>query len=279
MWSLHYEALSYIFLLVLWIVLRRHAVVAATGVLLSVLVWSSPLFARSIPSIAYTLPYFAAGVAMSWVHDQYGTRPLGAAVSALGLIASAAFGLQFYGFAVFGAYLVVYLGERRNIGSGIASAVGDCSYGLYLYGWPAEQMVKQMTGTESAGVLVLLATPLAVALALASYHIVERPAMNSRGAVLAAISHFLEMWSIGRGRYASWGTQAGFVLMAIFILTSTYRWWYFLESLGLIPPERRRGIRGRDGRGGLLFTCRREICAAAQVVRVVWTSLLFTNPP
>jgi len=234
LWSLHYEALSYVFLLVLWIVLRSQSTAAAAAVLLSTLVWFSPVFAQRLLSIGFTLPYFAAGVAMSWVHDKYGTRHLGAVISASCFVASAALGLQFYAFAVFGAYLIVYFGERRNPGSAIASTIGDCSYGLYLYGWPAEQMVKQLTGTASAGVLFLLATPLAFALALISYHAVERPAMGARGAVLAAISRPFETWSADRAWYASWGARAGFVLMATFILTSRGRWWYLLWSVGLI---------------------------------------------
>lgn len=234
LWSLHYEALSYVLLLVLWLTLRSHSMVAAAGVLLSSLVWTVPVFTTWLPSVAYTLPYFASGVAMSWVHARYGTRPVGAVVSVAGLIAAAAYGLDAYAFAVFGAYLVVYLGERRNIGSALAARIGDCSYGLYLYGWPAEQIVEQMTGTTSALLLFALATPLAFVLAAASYHSVERRAMKARERVDHLISRAVARAAGGRARYASRGATVGFVVAATWILTSRIRWYYFFESVGLI---------------------------------------------
>ncbi|MEQ1573690.1 MAG: acyltransferase [Vicinamibacterales bacterium] len=234
LWSLHYEALSYILLLVFWMSLRSHTLVAAAGSLLTLLVWCSPVVAKRIPSVAYTLPYFSAGVAMSWFQAKYGTRRLGAVISALGLIIAAAYGLQAYAFAIFGAYLVVYFAERKNAGSKIALAIGDCSYGLYLFGWPAEQVVKQLTGTESALALFLLATPLAFLLALLSYHAVEKPTINARAPVAALISRGLSKVFGARPGYASAGAKLGFIVMATFILTAKSRWWYFFESLGLI---------------------------------------------
>ena len=53
----------------------------------------------------------------------------------------------------------------------------DLSYGLYLYGWPAAQLVQQFS---PGGPLhnVAWATPLALALAAGSWFVVERPALG-----------------------------------------------------------------------------------------------------
>jgi peptidoglycan/LPS O-acetylase OafA/YrhL len=244
LWSLHYEALSYIFLLAVWISVRTLPRLTAGLVVLSVLVWTVPAVEQRLTSIEYTLPYFSAGVAMAWFYERYGTRPLGAAIAAIGLIAAAAVGWQAFAFAPLGAYLVVYLGERSNVGSRLAATIGDCSYGLYLYGWPAEQIVKQFTGTESPMTLILGATPLAFAFALASYHLVERPAMNAKRSVANAVSASWA-WMVGRhAGAAALGSRIAFVLAATLILTAKARWWFFMQSLGLIVLS--------AGLGGLL---------------------------
>src|SRR5262245_38359444 len=183
LWSLHYEALSYVFLLVLWMVLRGSGAVAAISGIIAGLTWAFPAAAaRYVPSISYTLPYFASGILMHWIYRTYGTSGLAAACSVGGLVLSAVAGIPTYGFALFGAYLIVFAGERPNVGSTLAERVGDCSYGLYLYGWPAEQAVKQLTHTTSPWVLFTLATPLAFAFAAVSCHLIERPAMRMRAA-------------------------------------------------------------------------------------------------
>jgi peptidoglycan/LPS O-acetylase OafA/YrhL len=234
LWSLRYEALSYVFLLALWLSLGRHSRVAAAALALSVAVWTFPAVAGRLLSIGYTLPYFSAGVVMSWFYGKYGTHVVGAAISLAGLVVAAMYGWQLYAFAFFGAYLVVFLGERPNIGSAIAARLGDCSYGLYLYGWPAEQIAKQVTGTDSVLVLLLIATPLAFACAVASYRAVERPAMNARVAVTGFISRTINAVLGERQRAAAWGAKLAFIVSATFVLTAEVRWWYFFESLGLM---------------------------------------------
>ncbi len=79
----------------------------------------------------------------------------------------------------------VFFGERQNPASKLAAKVGDCSYGLYLYAWPAEQILRQFTGTTSPFWLFLGALPLAGTLAFLSCHLIEKPAMKRRGAVAA----------------------------------------------------------------------------------------------
>ncbi len=71
------------------------------------------------------------------------------------------------------------------------AAKGDYSYGLYLYGWPVTQaIVFALPWMTVAGVLTLT-LPITAALACASWHLVERPALRARvpgpkaGAVLA----------------------------------------------------------------------------------------------
>jgi peptidoglycan/LPS O-acetylase OafA/YrhL len=120
--------------------------------------------------------------------------------------------MQPYAFPVCGAYAIVFTADRPNLGSSIAAKVGDCSYGLYLYGWPAEQMVKQLTSTNNPWLLFIMSVPLAFAFALISCHLVERPAI-ARAASASHVSdprwgacaRLVDRQSSARRWHSSWG--------------------------------------------------------------------------
>jgi len=55
----------------------------------------------------------------------------------------------------------------------------DLSYGIYLYGWPAQQLVQQFIAPQGTPWQnVAWATPLALLLAAGSWFLVERPALR-----------------------------------------------------------------------------------------------------
>jgi peptidoglycan/LPS O-acetylase OafA/YrhL len=175
LWSLSYEVLSYLFLLWLWILLRRPLLVAGVAGLAALTAVLGPIANNMMPGIAYTLPYFSGGVIMYVIHQRFGTRPRLAWLS-LGLIcASALVGFQHYAFAIFGAYIVVFLAERPNIGSHFTQRWGDLSYGAYLFGWPIEQLVQQLTGLDSGWQLFACCLPVVFACAAVSWWLIERP--------------------------------------------------------------------------------------------------------
>jgi len=232
LWSLRYEAQTYVFLLLLWTLSGEARVVACLIAVIAILTRTLPPVAEAITGVAFTLPYFAGGVVMNWVHRRYGTNLYGAGVSMALLLLACAFKLQLYAFALFGAYLVVFLGERRNPGSRIADRIGDCSYGVYLYGWPAEQMVKQLTLTTDPMRLLALAVPVTFLLALISCHVIERPAMRPKRAVAAWIASWVASYSPRRA--AVLGAKASFVVGTTMILWSAERSWRFLESMGQV---------------------------------------------
>jgi peptidoglycan/LPS O-acetylase OafA/YrhL len=178
LWTLSFEVLSYLFLLWLWALLRRPLLVAGAAAAAALATIVSPLATQWMPGIFFTLPFFAAGAVMYVVHDRFGTTRTLAAMSLGLLCASALIGLQSYGFAVFGAYIVVFLAERPNIGSRFAHRWGDLSYGLYLFGWPVEQLMQQLTGVRSGWQLFIVSLPIVVACAAVSWWAVERPCLS-----------------------------------------------------------------------------------------------------
>lgn len=236
LWSLHYEAWSYVFLLFVWTLVPSTGAAAAVAVALAVLTRVFPQSGDWIASVGYTLPYFAGGVLMHWVHRRFGVTGAGAAACAVLLVMSGVIGVQIHAYAVLGAYLIVYFGERPNVGSTIARKFGDCSYGVYLYGWPAEQMVRRLTGTENPWLLFAIALPLAAVLAWVSFHAVEKPAMARRAVVATRIKSAVHrvLGSLRSPRAGVAGAKVGFVVMTALLLASEVQWWYFAESMGQI---------------------------------------------
>jgi len=82
-------------------------------------------------------------------------------------------------FPLFGCYLALWLARTRRLPVIPAARFGDLSYGIYIYGWPAEQGVVWLLGGRAAWWQVfLLALPAAAALAFLSWHLVEHPALR-----------------------------------------------------------------------------------------------------
>ena len=58
---------------------------------------------------------------------------------------------------------------------------GDYSYGTYLLAWPVQQTVMVLVAPTSPYVLFAMALPLTLLLAVASWHLIERPALRLKG--------------------------------------------------------------------------------------------------
>jgi peptidoglycan/LPS O-acetylase OafA/YrhL len=232
LWSLRYEALSYVFLLLVWALVPSSGLLAGVMGATALVAWLYPS-ASFLTSIAYTLPYFAAGVVMHWAYRRHGTRPAGALLALVLLLAASLLGIQLYAFAPLGAYLIVFIGERPNPGSWLATKIGDCSYGLYLYGWPAEQIVKQVTQTTDPMSLFALALPLAFGCALVSYHVVEAPAMRLRKTAASSLKRLvLRLLDLSGGArpVAVLAARGTFAVAAALILARG-EWWLFVASM------------------------------------------------
>jgi peptidoglycan/LPS O-acetylase OafA/YrhL len=231
LWSLRYEALSYVFLLLVWTICRSATLATWVVVAVAIGTWTSPFVTAHVLGIAYTLPYFAGGVLMQWVHARYGTNRTMAVASAFLLVMASVFHLQTQAFAVLGAYLVVFFGERQNPGSKLAGKIGDCSYGLYLYGWPVEQLVRQLTGTTNPMFLFVTALALTWALAFLSCHLIEKPAMKHRRALASWLRSAFARLFRGALTPATVGLKVAFVAGAAFLLTAGH-WWLVIQSVG-----------------------------------------------
>jgi peptidoglycan/LPS O-acetylase OafA/YrhL len=82
---------------------------------------------------------------------------------------SFAFGLAEAAFVFWFAYRTRWHGYNR---------FGDYSYGIYLWGFPAQQVIAHHFPTAAPLTNAALSLPLATALAVVSWHLVEKPALS-----------------------------------------------------------------------------------------------------
>lgn len=77
-------------------------------------------------------------------------------------------------------YIIVLVGSLRPGRILKITALGDVSYGAYIYTFPIQQVIVQYIGGITALEMLALSTPLAWLAGLASWHLVERPANGLR---------------------------------------------------------------------------------------------------
>lgn len=84
---------------------------------------------------------------------------------------SAAFIPAYFALVAYGTFWLAFRGQRALIQR------TDLSYGLYLYGWPAQQLAF-LAGATGVATNILLATLIALACAVASWRWIEAPALT-----------------------------------------------------------------------------------------------------
>jgi peptidoglycan/LPS O-acetylase OafA/YrhL len=136
-------------------------------------------FFQLLSGWGWLVGFFAAGMLLYRLRD---TRIFDGRIALLafaGLILSVPLRQFIPLFPVFGCYLALVLALSRRLPIIPAARFGDISYGLYIYGWPAEQAVIWLFGGRAAWWQVfLIGLPIAAALAFLSWHLVERPILR-----------------------------------------------------------------------------------------------------
>src|SRR6266542_4174647 len=105
---------------------------------------------------------FIAGIALfAWHPDWFPVHP------ELAVVRHLAFGFALGAFALHPALRIAAFNR-----------LGDYSYGLYVYAFPVQQMLIYRSNDISPTVLFWTAFPLTLALAVASWHLVEKPMLE-----------------------------------------------------------------------------------------------------
>jgi peptidoglycan/LPS O-acetylase OafA/YrhL len=134
---------------------------------------------QNIGGWAWLLGFFAAGMVLYRLRDKPVLDGRLAVLAVIGLVASVPLRLFILSFPIFGSYLVIYLARHPRLPAIPATRFGDLSYGLYIFGWPVEELVAWAAGGRIAWWQeFLLSLALTSVLAVLSWHLVEQPALR-----------------------------------------------------------------------------------------------------
>lgn len=184
LWTLKYEAESYLVLALIGLsgLLRRPLVLLA-GALATVAaaqVAAALGASHGLVTVLQTFlgffQFFIVGATLAVWRDRVPvSKPLIAlslCVCALALVAGAYAAVA----PLFLTYAVVSLGVLDPVAGGRLAPRGDYSYGLYLWAFPVQQLI-QVALRGGVVLNVVLATPVALGLAVLSWTVVEKPAL------------------------------------------------------------------------------------------------------
>lgn len=194
-WTLKYEALSYA-LLVLATLIGLTATRARVGVLTYSLLALTVYFSATTEPFAHAtvfqnvvrfLTCFSIGVSFYKFRDHVvlDWRIL----LVLTVLAIAGLGTALHNALMFLAqiYAVMFFGLGIDSPAARSLEGHDISYGIYLYGWPIEQLVRHFSGSSDPWVIIALALPLTLIVAMASWHWIEQPALTRRRMMTARL--------------------------------------------------------------------------------------------
>ncbi|HEX3864068.1 MAG TPA: acyltransferase [Stellaceae bacterium] len=190
LWTLRYEAMMYLMIVLLGMarLLRLSTALLLIGIGIAAVYFEQALTPfGDIGEWAWLVGFFASGMAMHFLRDRvsFDGRLALAALGALVLFTWA--GRLIMLFPLVGGYLVIYLARRYDRWLDYSRHLGDLSYGVYIYGWPAEQLIMRLSGGQAAWWQVFFGA-LAIALPAAwlSWHGVEKWALHWRRRPAAA---------------------------------------------------------------------------------------------
>jgi peptidoglycan/LPS O-acetylase OafA/YrhL len=182
LWSLRPEVMMYAMVALLGIarLLRLGTAVALVAIGMAAIYFDPyTKLLGDLGGWAWMVGFFAGGMCLCFLRERLPLTGWGALIALAALVGFTAIGRLILIFPLAGAYLTIYLGCRHDRVLDYSKHVGDLSYGIYLYGWPAEAFVIHLSGGRANWWQVFVGG-LAIALPLAflSWHLVEKPALR-----------------------------------------------------------------------------------------------------
>jgi peptidoglycan/LPS O-acetylase OafA/YrhL len=178
LWTLRYEFMMYLMVLALGMLrlIRWPVLLALLGLGMGCIVLPQ---LDALGGWGWLLSFFAIGMLLYKLRDTRIFNGKLALLALAGLALSIPLRQFILLFPLCGCYLALYLALHPKLPLIPATRFGDLSYGLYIFGWPSEQIVIWLLKGHAAWWQVfLLATLLAGTLAFLSWHLIEKRALR-----------------------------------------------------------------------------------------------------
>ena len=202
MWTIAYEFRCYLLVLFLGLLgftRRKYLWLAATLLLMAIYPWrpeagsfdfaqSFYILGRPGPLIRLTMIFMAGGCFYLFAHRIH-FRAATALLCAPLLVAAMIWSNRFAELAVaaLGGYLLFWFAFLEIPQLDRFKRAPDISYGLYLYGWPAQKLVLLLYPVITPLPLFVLALPIAAVLGYVSWQIIEKPALQLKRRSAASV--------------------------------------------------------------------------------------------
>jgi peptidoglycan/LPS O-acetylase OafA/YrhL len=181
LWTLRYEVMMYLMILLFGMarLLSLPTAIILSGIGVAAVYFENALKPfGDLGEMAWFLGFFGSGMVLSFVRDRLAFEWRYALAAFAALVVFVWLGRLIMLFPLAGVYLVIWFARRYDRWLDYAKHFGDLSYGLYIYGWPSEQLVMWLSGGKAVWWQVFLGS-LAIALPAAwlSWHGVEKWAL------------------------------------------------------------------------------------------------------
>jgi len=195
LWTIPQELTCYVIVGLLFLVrrLRWHVAAAICALFLPLMLLPFPIVPKMLSDFLFVAPSFAYG-ALIYLLWRRRTLPLWPLFICAGIAVGALWAgkvLQF--FPLFAAYPLIRLATAQHFRLPSLRKFGDVSYGMYLYGWPIEQIARALLGEATSWwAIFAIALPVSAALGFVSWHLLEKRALQFkkwRPVVMVASNH------------------------------------------------------------------------------------------
>ena len=182
LWTLRYEVMMYVLVLILGVagLLRFSIAIALTALGILAVGFEQQLKPfGDLGEAAWFLGFFGSGMVLYFIRDRITLGWRGVLLALAALVVFVWLGRFIMLFPLAGAYLVIGFARRYDRFLDYSRYLGDLSYGLYVYGWPSEQLVMWLSGGRANWWQIFLGS-LCIALPAAwlSWHGVEKWALR-----------------------------------------------------------------------------------------------------
>lgn len=190
LWTIPQEIVCYLLVAVMaGLRILRPSLVAALAAGGAALAFSKFTTGREfVDNFLLVAPAFFAGSAVALMRPGRTAIRAACALCLIALAVAVLSGRLYEAFPVFGACPLLWLATSEKLRLPDLSRIGDISYGVYLYGWPTEQVVRALLGGAARWWSVfMLSLPIALGLGFLSWWIIERRSLSLKGLRLTAL--------------------------------------------------------------------------------------------